>query len=419
LRLGGFFNREPVGMDIVARDERVRNQPAILAESGDAMFRNEGHVAPSPLRLHASLLYRSHAVLLACLISLPASAAQPSWIAVNKSGDGFVLSSTGAAFVPWGFNYQRDERLRLLEDYWNDEGPDGWAKVERDFREMKRLGANVVRINLQFARFMDAPGTPNRKNLARLGALISLAERVGVYLDVTGLGTFRNADVPSWYRDLAERERWSAQAQFWKAVARVGANRPGIFAYNLMNEPLVATEKRAAGEWTHPLELEGVRYIEYINLDPARRTAAEIARAWLRQMTQAIRAHDRRHLITVGLVWVSNANPENFPVKPSEIAAEVDFLAVHAYPAAGKVDDALNYVAHYRKGKPVVIEETFPLQCSPEEYADFLRRSRGVASGWLAQYWSLTPDDLQGKTDLVSSLMLESLKSFQSLDPNR
>jgi hypothetical protein len=90
-------------------------------------------------------------LFLACLMGVPlaaAAAAPPSWIAIDASGDGFVQESTGAAFVPWGFNYSRDERFRLIEDYWAEEGPEGWAKVERDFQAMKRLGANVVRINL-------------------------------------------------------------------------------------------------------------------------------------------------------------------------------------------------------------------------------------------------------------------------------
>jgi hypothetical protein len=358
------------------------------------------------------------AFLLAAL-TLAATAQSLSWIVVNHAGDGFTLSATGAPFTPWGFNYSRDDRFRLLEDYWNDEGPDGWSKVERDFREMNRLGANVVRINLQFAKFMDAPGSPNQTNLARLERLIRLAEDVGVYLDVTGLGTFRIADVPPWYRNLAEKERWAAQATFWEAVAQVGANRPGVFAYNLMNEPLVSTERRPAGEWTHPAEMEGLRYLEYIDLDPAGRRAPDIARAWLRYMTQAIRRHDQRHLVTVGLIWIDNAKPENlagFP--PADIATEVDFLAVHVYPVSGKVDVALDSLARYRKGKPVVVEETFPLNCTLAEYADFLRRSRGIASGWLAHFWS-SPEDLQGSTEVASGLTLESLKVFQQLDPNR
>lgn len=144
--------------------------------------------------MNISLHRLGTALLLACLISVPTARATPvSWISVNPSKSGFVLSQTGAAFIPWGFNYSRDDRHRLLEDYWNTAGADGWAKVERDFREMKRLGANVVRINLQFASFMEAPGRPNPSSLARLEKLIDLAESLHLYLDITGLGTFRAA----------------------------------------------------------------------------------------------------------------------------------------------------------------------------------------------------------------------------------
>jgi hypothetical protein len=93
--------------------------------------------------------------------------------------------------------------------------------------------------------------------------------------------------------------------------------------------------------------------------------------------------------------------------------------AAAAIERAGKVDVALNSLSRYRKGKPVVVEETFPLKCTPTEYADFLRRSRGIASGWLAHFWSLAPEDLRGRTDAASGLTLESLNLFQSLNPNR
>lgn len=323
-------------------------------------------------------------------ICLPAFAASPSWIAVDKGGNGFVLAASGARFVPWGFNYSRDDKFRLLEDYWDTDGSQGWEKVEEDFREMKRLGANVVRLHLQFAKFMDAPGKPNQRNLERLEKLVEFAEGLGLYLDLTGLGTYRATDVPSWYRNATEKEHWAAQAQFWEAISQVCANDPGVFAYNLINEPLATASKRPAGEWTHPAEMGGLRYVEYIDLDPAGRKPADIAGAWLRQMTQAIRKHDQRHLITVGLIWVNNANPEDaagFP--PKKIAPGIDFLAVHVYPERGRVKAALDSLARYRVGKPIVVEETFPLKCSPMELSDFIRSSRGIASGWLEHYWSL------------------------------
>jgi hypothetical protein len=388
----------------------VSHATRLLGGAGSAMV---GFLANSLSRLGA-------VVFLAYLIGVPVTrAALPSWVTVNKSNSGFVLSSTGSAFIPWGFNYSRDERFRLIEDYWNDAGSEGWAKVERDFREMRLLGANVVRVNLQFAKFMDAPGKPNPMALARLESLIDLAESMDIYLDITGLGTFRARDVPQWYNNLSERDRWSVQSEFWEAIASVGASHRGVFAYNLMNEPLVSTEHRSTGQWTHPSELEGLRYVEYINLDPAGRTATDIARAWARQLTDAIHQHDRRHAITLGMIWLDGVKPENMPIAPAAIAPEVDFLAVHMYPATGRIDLALEALAHYRIGKPIVVEETFPLHCTSKEYADFLRRSRAMASGWLAHFWSLTPDDLRGKTDAPSVLMLESLDSFRDLNPNR
>jgi Cellulase (glycosyl hydrolase family 5) len=378
--------------------------------AGSAMV---GFLANSLSRLGA-------VVFLAYLIGVPVTrAALPSWVTVNKSNSGFVLSSTGSAFIPWGFNYSRDERFRLIEDYWNDAGSEGWAKIERDFREMRLLGANVVRVNLQFAKFMDAPRKPNAMALARLESLIDLAESMDIYLDITGLGTFRARDVPQWYNNLSERDRWGVQSEFWEAIASAGASHRGVFAYNLMNEPLVSTEHRSTGQWTHPSELEGLRYVEYINLDPAGRTATDIARAWARQLTDAIHQHDRRHAITLGMIWLDGVKPENMPIAPAAIAPEVDFLAVHMYPATGRIDLALEALTHYRIGKPIVVEETFPLHCTSKEYADFLRRSRATASGWLAHFWSLTPDDLRGKTDAPSVLMLESLDSFRVLNPNR
>ncbi len=79
---------------------------------------------------------------------------------------------------------------------------------------------------------------------------------------------------------------------------------------------------------------------------------------------------------------------------------------------------ALDSLRRYRVGKPVVIEETFPMNCSPAEYSDFIQASRGIAGGWLAHYWGLTPEDLKGTTDIVNGLLLDSLNVFQRLNPN-
>src|SRR5579871_4552470 len=76
----------------------------------------------------------------------------------------FVREGTTDRLVIWGFNYDHDDSGRLLEDYWGDE----WAPVVEDFREMKALGANVVRVHLQVARFMKDSERPDEANLSRL-----------------------------------------------------------------------------------------------------------------------------------------------------------------------------------------------------------------------------------------------------------
>src|SRR5262249_25965770 len=125
---------------------------------------------------------------------LPTRAGGMLWVAVTADRKGFVLEPSGERFVPWGFNYDHDEKGRLLEDYWAAE----WEKFERDFRAMKRLGANVVRIHLQLGKFLDGPDKQNEAALDQLGKLLQLAEGVGLYLDLTGLGCYHKADVPAW-----------------------------------------------------------------------------------------------------------------------------------------------------------------------------------------------------------------------------
>ena len=89
---------------------------------------------------------------------------RPEWIAVARDAAGFVLEPSGRPFTPWGFNYDHDQAGRLIEEYWESD----WPRIEEDFREMRELGANVVRIHLQFGRFMRGPDEPNRDALDTL-----------------------------------------------------------------------------------------------------------------------------------------------------------------------------------------------------------------------------------------------------------
>jgi hypothetical protein len=271
----------------------------------------------------------------------------------------------------------------------------------------------VVRIHLQFGKFMDGPEKPNSKALDRLGKLLELAEKERLYLDLTGLGCYHKKDVPAWYDKLSEMERWDAQAHFWEAVAGRCAKSPAVFCYDLMNEPVVAGAKRDARDWlAGPF---GDKYfVQFINLDPKDRPRPDIARQWVHQLAGAVRKQDKRHLITVGLVdWSLERKGLTSGFVPAKVADDLDFVSVHLYPKKGQIDEALKTLAGFAVGKPVLIEETFPLACSVKELEEFHDGSKKHAAGWIGFYWGKPPEELRQSKTLADSMTLGWLELFE------
>jgi hypothetical protein len=340
-----------------------------------------------------------------------AAAEEMQWVRVADDRRSFVLGKS-TAFVAWGFNYDHDENGRLLEDYWEKE----WPKVEADFQEMKQLGANVVRIHLQVSKFMTAQEKVIEANLDRLGHLAAMAEEIGLYLDITGLACYRKKDVSDWYDRLGEQQRWDAQARFWEAVAQRCAKSPAIFCFDLMNEPVVPGGTRKPGDWLGPSFLgnDSGYFVQFITLEQRDRARPEIARQWCHRLVAAIRKHDQRHLVTVGLVpWSLDRPGITSGFVPEKIAPDLDFLAVHIYPEKGKVKESLETLSGFALGKPVVIEEMFPLNCPFPEFERFLDESRNTASGWIGFYWGKTPEEYRRSNTIQDALMLGWLEMFQ------
>jgi len=341
-----------------------------------------------------------------------AAEAAPAMPPVRVADDGrsFVLAGTGRRFVPWGFNYDHDRGGRLLEDYWDTE----WPAIEEDFREMRALGANVARIHLQLGRFMEAPDRPNAASLARLADLVRLAEREGLYLDLTGLGCYHKQDVPAWYDALDEAGRWAVQARFWQAVAETCADSPAIFCYDLMNEPILPGKGKPATEWLAG-EFGGKHFVQRITLNLAGRSRNEVAKAWVETLVGAIRARDARHLVTVGVIPWSHVWPNAKPIfYAPDVGGPLDFVSVHFYPRKGEVDKALRALAVYDVGKPVVIEEIFPLKCGLEDLERFIEASRQVADGWIGFYWGEPPEVLRQQSGIGPAITRAWLEFFRA-----
>jgi hypothetical protein len=311
------------------------------------------------------------------------------WIRVSADGTHFVRAASGARFVAWGFNYDHDDAGRLLEDYWEQE----WSTVEEDFREMRDLGANLVRVHLQLGKFMQSPADANARSLALLARLVRLAEDTGLHLDLTGLGCYHKRDVPPWYDSLPETGRWAVQEKFWSAIARTCAASPAVFCYDLMNEPILPGAKKPETEWLTG-ELGGKHFIQRITLDLAGRSREQVAQAWMDRLAAAIRTQDSRHLITVGEIPWNLSFPGAKPLfSDPQTGRALDFVSVHFYPRKGEVPKALAALAAYALGKPIVIEEMFPLFCSAEELGTFIDGSRRIADGWVGFYWGRTIAD--------------------------
>ena len=348
-------------------------------------------------------------LLLAC-----SNAAAMESVRISQDGHGFVLANSQKPFVPWGLNYGHPDQL--IEDFWNTD----WPSIERDFRYMKSIGANVVRVHLQFGKFMDAPDRPNKASLDRLADLLKLAERTDLYLDLTGLACYRKADVPAWYDKLSEKDRWAAQAAFWEAIAQTCKSSPAVFCYDLINEPIASGGARKPGDWYSGALLGGFDFIQFINIDPAGRKREDIPVQWIDMLSAAIHKHDTQHLITVGLLpWVKNWGFLSGFV-PEKVAPHLDFISVHIYPEAGKVDEAISGLKRYAVGKPVVVEETFPLSCPAEDERKFLLASRGIACGWMGHYSGESIEQLT-KRDATQpakpDLWLVWLKMFKEMGP--
>ncbi|MBI1246501.1 cellulase family glycosylhydrolase [bacterium] len=353
--------------------------------------------------------------LLLALLLLPVSAFADTLprIVVSPDGKDFRQEGTDKSFYLWGVNYDHDNDGHLLEDYWHND----WKVIEEDFAEIKSLGANVVRVHLQVAKFMDSPTETNQANLKKLADLIALADRNQLYLDITGLGCYHKQDVPEWYDAMNEADRWQVQANFWQAIAKVGNGHSAVFCYDLMNEPVLGGGKNPK-EWLVGEPLGGNYFVQRITNDVAGREGHEIAAAWVKKLTGAIRAEDKKTLMTVGVIPWATVWPTAKPLFYSDqVGGPLDFVCVHFYPQADKVDQAITALKVYDVGKPLVIEEFFPLKCSLEEAETFLKEARPITDGVISFYWGKTRKEYEAEGTMQAAIVEKWLETFERLAP--
>ena len=312
----------------------------------------------------------------ACVWPAAGSAELPE---VGRQGTDLVAA--GERFRVWGFNYGLGRRYPIL-GYFDDPGERRLRRVVADMREARLLGANTLRVYLELGAFMKGPRQPDGRALAALAELLGEAERLRVYLDLTGNLVWR--DPPEWYDALPEQARWAVQARFWRAVARTAGSSSAVLVYELTSEPVVDD----ADGW-YCGEMDGYAFVQRVVRRTAGRDPAALARRWVRLMRRSIRAHDRGHLIGVGLL------PFGGPFGPANVADLLDVLLVHEYPESGREDEAIAVVRDFAAhGRPVVVGETAPLLTTNDRWRSFLTRSRRLVDGHLFFYDGRRPDEV-------------------------
>jgi hypothetical protein len=298
---------------------------------------------------------------------------------VHRQGSDLVAA--GEQLRVWGFNYGLGQRYPIL-GYFDRPTDRGLRSVVADMREARRLGANTLRVYLEIKAFMRGPDQPRRRALAALSALLDKAEKLHVYLDLTGNLVWRAP--PAWYDALPEQARWAVQARFWRAVARTAQGSPAVLVYELTSEPVVHDSESWYGE-----ALDGYTFIQRIVRETSGRDPSRLARRWIRLLTKSIRAHDRRHLIGIGML------PFGGPFGPANVAGLLDVLLLHEYPEDGREAEAISLVHDFAgQGKPVILGETAPLLSTPDTWSAFLSGSRHVLDGYLFFYDGRAPGEV-------------------------
>lgn len=317
--------------------------------------------------------------------------------------DKTFIDAQGNRFFPWGFNYSDAAGVGLIDDNLYSE--DSWKIIDQDFAEMKSYGANMVRVHLQYHRFMIDPETPDYHAFGALERLLDIAERHRLYLMITGLGAYRKSDAPLWYDRLTTSERWATHALFWQTLAAHVGHSNAVFAYDLMNEPVVSVcpEGNDSCEWVVGKEFAGYYFVQNISIDPGR-TYADTLTEWKNTINNAIRQEDDVTMTTVGHLSLANLNA---------FEDDLDFLSIHIYPRGGELNRALRTIRSNVSDRPMVISEFFNLYCDIDELEYFVKELEGLYQGLIGHYDGRTMEELAKQANMADFARIEFLRFFR------
>ncbi len=286
-------------------------------------------------------------IILSCwlflLVSIHGIAQSNKFITVSgkqlRTPDGktFFMKGTnlGNWLVPEGymFRFEKTNSPRMIQQLINElVGPDESKKFwqqyltnyiqQPDIRYLRSIGMNSIRIPFHYKLFTDEEylgGRGQKRGFALMDKVIQWCKQEGLYvlLDMhcaPGGQTGDNIDDSWGYPFLFDNEPSRQLAiSIWKKIAAHYANESIIIGYDLLNEPIA-------------------HYFDKDHFNP-------LLEPFYKQVTAAIRAVDRNHLIFLGgAQWNSNFQPFGKPFDSKLV------YTFHKYWTATTIDVIQDYI---------------------------------------------------------------------------
>ncbi len=202
-----------------------------------------------------------------------------------------------------GINYYpKDTPWDMFGDDFNT------AIINQDFEIIKEIGLNTIRVFIQYGDFGKSEVKPEK--IEKLKQVLDLAHKHQLKTIVTLFDFYGDYSVIDW--SLNNKHAFS--------IVNAIKNHPGLFAWDIKNEP---------------------------NLDFENRTKKRVT-AWLNQMLHHVKSIDSIHPVTIGWSNMQSA---------SILANDLDFVSFHYYEGLASLAAKYQKLKNDIPNKKIVLGE--------------------------------------------------------------